>query len=250
MNNSFDEKFMEINHFKIHKILLPFVGDSYNKYKILHIGESHYLNQNKNDKAVKYDIQYFLDNWKDNPCSEVLADSPNYVDTRAVVENKYLKGIKSRSYGIFTNMIKSFGKVMLNKEIRHIDDETRQLYNYFAFFNFFQMPALYSGEKYWNSLKISAKNLGNENLASEMWHQCAQFSVEVTDKVIDILEPNLIVFTSVSAAKAYKENNGKYANSDKLLIVAHPTSAWWNKKGYDRGKEFFEAKLSECKNKM
>ena len=260
MNTKYDDKLKALKWFKLHPQLLPFIGDNYDEYKILQIGESHFIDgKNDNDK---FDICYFRDNWWDKTCDELVNsfndDKYDYCwfDTRAVLQN-YLSG-NDGSYGIFTNIIKSFSKIMLDKEILHIGKKDKELYHNFSFMNFFQMPSLRNGEKYWNSLVQSAKYEKNENLASETFRKCTEVSIQAIDDVIDIIKPEIIVFTSVSAGNAYsgkeyKECMGKYGNDNRVVYTAHPSTIYWeNKKlgkslGGKTGKEILEEKLSFLK---
>ena len=245
---NYDEKLKAIDLFKVHPTLLPFVGDEYDKYRILHIGESHYINQKYDSE--KYGIEYFVKWWK-NPCNEILDDSPGYVDTRYVLSN-YMNGING-SYSIFINFTKSFSRVVLNKEISKIFHEDKALYKYVAFMNYFQMPSLYKGENFWNSLKKSAQKCGKKELASKTWYTAVEHSTAVVDSVIEILNPKAIVFASISAGEAYKDSNGKFASDSRLIITSHPGSPYsWNKPisslGYQKGVDFFEKELKRIYN--
>ena len=73
MNKKYDAKFKEVPFYEIHPEYIPFVGNEYDTYRILLIGESHYIEQ-KNDENPKYDLDYFREhggmvrtmNWKKN----------------------------------------------------------------------------------------------------------------------------------------------------------------------------------------
>ena len=84
MNKKYDDKLSGIEQFKLHPTFLPFVGDCYEEYRVLQIGESHYLNQDPDNE--KYNLEYFLDRWWSSPCCEVLDDklgisqAHNYID--------------------------------------------------------------------------------------------------------------------------------------------------------------------------
>lgn len=257
MNTGYDDKLTQIDWFKIHKELLPFVGDNYDKYRILQIGESHYIDRTK--ESDQFDINYFDKNWWTTSCKD-LVDSFNdsnryngcWFDTRRVLSN-YLTGNKSRAYDIFNNSVKSFSKIILNKEISQITSEDKQLYNNFAFMNFFQMPSLYSGERYWKSLLKSANN---RRYASKVFRQCVEISIKAIDDVIDILKPNIVVFTSVSAAdaysgKEYKECIGKYVQDERMTYTSHPSTRYWENcnlresLGGKPGKYILEEKLAK-----
>lgn len=167
--------------------------------------------------------------------------------------SNYLTGNKSRAYDIFNNPVKSFSKIILNKEISQITSEDKQLYNNFAFMNFFQMPSLYSGERYWKSLLKSANN---RRYASKVFRQCVEISIKAIDDVIDILKPNIVVFTSVSAAdaysgKEYKECIGKYVQDERMTYTSHPSTRYWENcnlresLGGKPGKYILEEKLAK-----
>ena len=112
MNISFDDKLNEIPHFRIHPSYLPFVGEHYEDYRVLHIGDSHFVDQAP--RATKYGVSYFEKWWAD-PSREIDELCPEWIDPRRVIA-KYMNGYKG-SYSIFTNFVKSFSKVVLRKEI-------------------------------------------------------------------------------------------------------------------------------------
>lgn len=239
-----DKELGNIEFFKIHPNLLPFIGDRYDEYRILQVGESHYINQTP--ETEKFDIGCF-ERWWNESCDDLLIDSPGYVDTRGVLNSKYLKN-KKGSYGIFTNAIKSFSKVVFNEEILTINEEKKQLYNYFAFMNFFQIPSIYYGKGFWKSLYISGKKNSKKELAHKMWDKAVQESTRVLDEVIDILNPRVVAFTSISAGEAYKRSNGRHCNDSNIIYTSHPNySVTWNKslKTLDgkKGFEIFEEGL-------
>lgn len=235
----------DIHHYRIHPEYLPFIGKDYEKYRILIVGESHYINQSAHSSTVT--LKDF-DLWWDEPCPKVSNGSEGWYNTRQVVEN-YKSGDKGGKYGIFTNTIKSFSKVVLGEEIHRITLDKKQLIDCFAFMNFFQMPALYSKMKYWNSLVKSAKLLGDTSLAYEVWNKSAAASSEVLNKVIDIIKPRLVVFVSVSAGKAYKDLiAAKPAVGTDIVYTSHPSSPFsWNKPlkslDFKTGKQVFEESL-------
>ena len=243
MNTKYDEKFQKLEWFKRHPQFLPFIGDNYDKYKILQIGESHYISGKKEDDG--FDIYYFRDRWWNDACENLVAQYGTCFNTRKVVEY-CLNGGKSGAYNIFYNPLKSFGEVVLDEEIKQIDQNNKQLYHHFAFMNFYQMPSLHKGLKFWISLKNLAKDEGNSDLAKEIFRKCVEESIKVVDEVIDILDPNIIVFTSISARDAYKgveypELNGKYKDDKRVIYTQHPCCSHW----YRSGKKSFEEKLKE-----
>lgn len=244
MNTQFDSDFRQIPLLALHPTYLPYVGDEYDQYRVLHIGESHYLNQSPDSE--KYGIHYF-EKWWSEACDDVLNDSYGWADTRQVIE-RYINDVDSSAYTIFTNFIKSFSKVVLNQPISSITAEGKKLYKYICFMNFFQMPSLYNGTKFWDSLEISASLSGDISYAYDFWKRAVDQSIDVIDNVIEVIKPRAIVFTSISAGNAYKENNGKFRNSEKVIYTSHPgyPFTWWKdlkSLDYKKGIDVFEAGL-------
>ncbi len=249
MNQSYENALDAIEFYQLHPEYKPFIGDRYDAFKILHVGESHFIPQQVNEPDV-FPITYFQ-NWWGDACEELKnCQQKNchnedgyqwgaWFRTRSVIEN-YLNGCRTRSHGIFTEMVKVFATVCQNRTILHIDDEEGKNYNHFAFMNFFQMPALYAGMKYWTSLKKSALKSGMTKkqakaYANKVWDDTVRISSCVLDKVIGILNPSIVIFTSKSAAKAY---NGEYKNTPKVITAVHPASPHWHiSKNGQSGKE-------------
>ena len=247
MNTHYDKKLKQIDFYNIHPEYLPFIGEKYDEYKILLIGESHYIEQTQENE--KYGLQYFADHWWDGSCTALSAESyAGWYNTRNIVNN-YLSGNRSRSHSIFTNVTKIFSAVVLKENISCISTSESQKYNYFSFMNFFQMPSIYEGTKFWNTILASAKKANNEPLAYQQWEKCVQVSSDVLDHVIEILSPKLVVFTSKSAYDAYKKTNAKYAKEKFVVATPHPTSPAWyktcKKYGGICGKDLFANYLQE-----
>ena len=234
---NYDKDFCENEMFKLHPTFLPYVGDCYEEYKIIHIGESHYINQTPENE--KYDISYFKKWWSES-CEEVILDNHGWADTRLVLD-RYMNE-ENGKYPIFTNFIKSFSKIVLGKTIENVSIEDKKLYKYIAFMNFFQMPSIYEGMKFWDALAISAKKLGDKDIAYDMWDEAVKHSVNTVDRVIEILKPRAIVFTSISAGEAYKMNGGKYKNENRIIYTSHPgyPFTWWKKLKSLNGKKGIE----------
>ncbi len=227
MDYKYDEQLNKIEQLSLHPTLLPFVGDKYDECRILQIGESHYIHQSYEEE--KYNIQYFYEKWWVSSCKEMINDNDGWADTRGVL-SEYIKGNNGRDT-IFTNFIKSFSKIVLDRPIDHISLEDKGLYQYVAFMNFFQMPSIYEGYKYWDSLWASAKKIGNKQLAYDMWNISVEKSIETLDIIIDVLKPKAIVFTSVSAGDAYKNHDGKYKSDSRIIYTSHPGYPYtWCKK--------------------
>lgn len=246
----YEKKLLNLNFYQLHPEYLPFIGEHYEEYRILHIGESHYFDQKSDSNSDKYPITYF-DKWWTDPCLELIQDFDGWYSTRDVITN-YLNGYRRKGHSIFSETIKVFDKVYLGKDNVQINYEESQNYHYFAFMNFFQMPALYKGMKYWNSLEISANKLSDKQLAYDMYEKTAQISSKVLDDVIEILKPNVVIFTSNSAKYAY-DKYGKHHSKTNITSSTHPGCSWWNRpmRKYNglTGKQELERQLLALKNK-
>lgn len=212
VDNKYDEELMELEHYKSHPEMLPFVGLNYDKLKIMIIGESHYIDDKKckwtvNNEAdftktwygdSRNDIKKLFENWE---------DAKYWFYTRYVVCRNVLGG-HSRSSGIF---FKPAGYIAQNNDI-----EKEDALESITFMNYFLRPAAEKGE----SINTSREDLSHarENL----------------NKVIEILKPELIIFVSKKAYSAY----GDY-NNPKVKYTTHPCSSWWTK-STDHGKSYFE----------
>ena len=252
MNTMYDDQLKEIEVFKVHPSLLPYIGDDYNKHRILHIGESHYIYQNPKCMG-KYGLMYFNYNWWNNECMEMFKEVGHIesINTRGVV-NHFLSGVKDRSYTIFSNTVKIYDKVAL-KEVNKNSDNIRKIYNCFSFMNFFQMPSIFYGYGFWKSLVKSEKENGSDVMAIDVWKGTVKRSVEVVDQVINILKPKGVIFTSLLAGDAYKKyknNTEQVYDNEKIIITSHPNYPYtWNKRfkrfGGKTGEEWLEYKLRE-----
>ena len=231
MNSQYDKKLKEIEFYKTHPEYLPFVGDKYDEFRILQIGESHYIGQTP--KTEEFSIKYFQEHWWNSKCDDVFThEHPNDVNwgswytTRDVI-NRFFENTQ-KNYSIFSKPLDVFRRVCQPKNLRG----DREDYHYFAFMNFFQLPSLYSGESFWKTLEISAKNQNDEDLAYAVYKTAAQVSAGVLNDVIKAIDPAIVVFTSSSAWKAYR-NYGCYADSQDgpvMIQTAHPGCCWWNRK--------------------
>ena len=248
----FDEKLKGIDFFRYHPEYLPFIGEKFDEYKILHIGESHYLNQSKSDAAVV--LKDFEGWWTGQEHQKIAEQSKEASYTTRNVVKYYMNQHRTKAHGIFTNVARSFSEVMLGESNLGPEIVSKN-YRYFAFMNFFQQPSLYAGASFWEAL-LYATNEGRKNHpeANALWEECACHSAKVLDAVIDILEPKLVIFTSKSASEAYRGDYGygRYAkDKNRVFYTYHPGSPYWNRPGQltenKTGREAFEDALKTLK---
>ena len=257
MNLTYSKALKQIPFYQIHPEYLPFVGDKFDEFKILQVGESHYIPQEKGNEEL-FLIAYFKEHWwEENGCEEwntartaALNEWSGWYCTKSVVDD-YLAGKRTRAHGIFTEMVKLFSRIYTDTPIHSITKENSQAYHHFAFMNFFQMPSLYRGMSYWDSLLRSAKKIYKddkkcaEKYACEVWDETARRSKNVLDQVIDILDPQVIIFTSNSAYEEYIRQNGKHVGRNGLFHCVHPGCRYWHKPTANQiGKQELENKLN------
>ena len=241
---NYEEALSKIPFYEIHPSLKPFIGEKYDEYKILIVGESHYINQKP--KTQKYTIDHFATNWWNGSCSEMDADEncQGWYDTRSVVNN-YLKGKRDPASSIFTNVVKPFSKIVLNQPIEYISTEESQKFNYFSFMNFFQMPSLFFGKSFKGSLYENGANI---EVAKCVWEKARNVSITVCDSVIDVIKPRVIIFVSSLAYDTFHGSNANHKNDKNVVRVCHPGCPWWYRKRKSDGKcgkDDFESYLKE-----
>ena len=238
--NNYYAKLEDIDFFKLHPSYIPFVGDLYDKYRILHISESHY--SDILDTSI-YGIGYFS-KWFDEECSEIEKDILNKKLTRRVCEGV----CKGNRFANFDNPLRSFMKIVLNIENPHTNKNTRHLYHHFAYMNFYQMLAFEEKGYFKKAFYNQAERENLVETAEILLRRCREVSTNVIDQVIDMLEPKAIVFTSIDAWEQYINYSGKYMNDNRMIYSAHPGRPWnskQNKLNGQTGKEAFENRLKE-----
>ena len=242
---NYEKELSNIPFYKIHPEYKPFIGEKYDAFRILLIGESHFIGQTPDNERLP--LSYFQENWWSGDCNELhKAYRDGYYVTRNVINN-YKTGNRTKAHGIFTNSIKSFSDVVLGESVQRISVEESQKIEYFAFMNFFQMPSLYKGMKFWDSLEKSAG--ADKGRASSVWWDTVRESSKTLDEVIDVLRPNLAVFVSKSAGDAYQseKSNARHSSDPNVVVVSHPGCRWWNERKADGlcGRVKFENYLRE-----
>ena len=236
---SYEQGLSAIPFFCVHPEYKPFIGEKYDEHKILIVGESHYIGQTADN--ILFPLDYFDSNWWGGSCDELNKAYLGWYTTRDVIAN-YRTGERHRGHSIFTNCIKSFSKVILNEPIERISTEESQKISYFAFMNFFQMPSLFKGMKFWNSLKKAAATIEAANSA---WDTAVEESSRVLDDVIDVIRPRRVIFVSRSAYCAYKGSSARHKDDPIVAGTCHPGSAYWYKKNNNGtcGRDEFEKYL-------
>lgn len=213
LNTFYDEQLKKISIYKVHPELLPFVGEMYDRERILLVGESHYISKDgsKNkDKLEGLRELWYTEEWlneTDNP----LLNSFGYYITRRIVLN-FMNGCKQKTK-FFSNILMAY----LGKE--NYDRTDRTKLGDFAFMNYMQIPSFKYGSTIFNQATEYDYNIAKETL----------------ENVIEVLQPKKVIFLSKGAYDKFKNNN----ETDKNLIkdggypkidwVYHPACSWWHK---------------------
>lgn len=194
---TFDQQLQEqLQHFKNYPQYLPFIGRAWQdqKEKILFIAESHYLPKNSNGKSNS-------ESWYHNTSERLSDEERTWIDTRGVV--------KHAGHILFNNIKKAVF------EAKQMDLNNDQLFERLGFYNYFQRPAEETGK----SIQTSEID--------------CQVAYETLKAIASIIKPTVYIFVSKKAFNNFgywrvKENDVVFQNV-RLFVVAHPTSAWWNK---------------------
>ena len=200
----FDNQLSAIPHYQIHPEMLPFIGRHYPETRILILGESHYLSNEESEETKQ------MRDWYKRPTQDFSFKWPSNFDTRGVVHN-YLTGWRSKASTMFSKPAKALIEAWGLKDVN--DSEA---FTGFAFFNYFQRPASYSGSS------ISLTKEDEEQAAS------------ILSQLIKILKPNKVVFLSKKAFNSYYRQV-REVDSNLIEYVYHPTSSYWNDE--DGGKQ-------------
>ena len=174
---SYDDKLRKIQHFKLHPELLPFVGANYDKYKVLLIGESHYIDLEKSSSKNDAFYDWYKESTKDvfiKSKSNSFEYFTHWFNTREVV-NKFMCKKRTKAHHIFQYP----GQIVQNKYDLASDSEA---FSMMAFYNYFQRPNTIPG----GSFKSMDTNFDEYN-----------FAIETADEIFSKLQPNLIVFLSI-----------------------------------------------------
>lgn len=263
MNDMKEQLKKNIKFYQYHESYLPFIGDEYEKYKILQIGETHYLNQSS-DLSVKDDYSFdYFNNWYKNQCKELHKDKKycHNIDTDWVLRN-WINGQpyekeqekKRKNHSIFREYIKAFSEGVLGKKIDKLsldDSEKTGLYKYSAYTDFYSFPCVIGTHSVLDGLSKSyKKKLGKSRLNKEEKKELQDYydnivkeSTEIIDQVIDIIKPRTIVFTSQNAWNEYEGNHGKHSKDKNIIHVAHPER--WSRDKTVNNKEILVNRLKE-----
>lgn len=208
----YDNKLLEIDFYKnsrIHKLMLPYIGSEYEKYKVLIVGESHYLGKDDDREKVKDFNKWLADK------NEIKLMNEEYINTRKVVE-KHCSNNNKQPF--FSN---------IKKEIINIE----KFWDKVSFMNFFIVPSINGSRTIAVSKDIEEKSLEN------------------FENVLDVIKPNYILFLSKKSYYIFEKSNSKYLkNTFGFGHPSRPWWSRKRKDG-KKYKEEFKEKIEEIFDK-
>lgn len=169
----YDNKLLEINFYKnskTHRLMLPYIGSEYEKYKVLIVGESYYLGEDNDREKVKDFKKWLTDK------NEIKLIKPEYINTRWVVKEHCNNNNKQPFFS------------MIKKEIINVE----KFWDKVSFMNFFIVPSI-NGSREIEALKDMKEK-----------------SLENFENVLDVIKPNYILFLSKKSYCISEKSNSKY----------------------------------------
>ena len=169
----YDNKLLEIDFYKnskTHRLMLPYIGSEYEKYKVLIVAESHYLGEDNDREKVKDFKKWLTDK------NEIKLMKPEYINTRWVVKEHCNNNNKQPFFS------------MIRKEIINIE----KFWDKVSFMNFFIVPSINGSREIKVSKDIKEKSLEN------------------FENVLNVIKPSYILFLSKKSYHIFEKSNSKY----------------------------------------
>jgi len=202
IDNGFDPELLAIGHFARYPTLMPWVGAGYRQapIRIMVLGESHYLEPTN---TLHHDPQ----SWYAGLDLAGMHDLP-WMNTRGIIANGIDNRWKQASKTIYRNIANALDAGDFNFA------RCANAFLGIAFMNYFQRPAERSG----HSIKVRALDI--------------ERSAEVLEKVVQVLQPDLLIVCSSLAWRAARSRGLIDALRKAGVLVkasTHPSSSWWNR---------------------
>lgn len=193
----YDEQFSGVSHFQLYPELYPWVGHSFHSHcpQILVVGESHYL---KPDSDYHHDASA----WYAGIDIKIRHDRA-WTITRNIIANGLANKWREKSKFIYRNI--EAAAVDAGVSASTSDSPFHSM----AFMNYFQRPAQVSGK----SIVVSALDKSH--------------SSAVLNAVLEILNPQIVIFCSVLAWRAARESVQGHQHVC-FAFTPHPATRWWH----------------------
>lgn len=195
-SKQYDVQLQKIEHYQKHPQMIPFIGCNYGKKKkLLIVGESHFCHEGT-DKNI-------VENWYNINSSNLNQDLVDFTST-SVILNYNIN--EDRFYGSHKIYYQIYSAI---KETGFVLENLPDKYSltYISYMNFFQRPALQTGD----SIKTNKKDI--------------EIAISVFNDVRKIIQPDYIFFVSKLAY-----NNCFVNDKNDFGHSCHPCCSWWNRK--------------------
>lgn len=213
MLEKFDYNLQKLAHYQNFPEMLPFIGDNYEKTRLLIVGESHYL-------PTGSTIQQNPEEWYKSNNEQLTEKEKGWINTRAVLKDFFI----SPTYKPF-RIFYSIAQAIQEKSLELKNSDVSEIFNNFSMYNFFQRPAESEGES------INNTSLDIEKAENTLHH------------VIQSILPKFIIFVSVKAWESFNTKTFIDLYNIKFDYCPYPATAYWNttveKYGNMTGKQKF-----------
>jgi len=209
-SNTFEERFREHSHYKKFDQMLPWVGTDYNKYKVLVIGESHYI-------PSESSIHLSSEKWYASSRADLNKEEVAWTNTAELITNGTDRKWESHGHTIYRNLENAIIESGFDPQ------DKPSIFKFLSYYNFFQRPA------------IEGKSLDFDKID-------VQIATDVFKHVLKVIEPQIICFVSrkpwdgcIREKLIYwnEEKNRHMLIGEKVITVdyfPHPACRWWNRK--------------------
>jgi len=198
----YDQMLDKVNHYIKYPQLKPYIGENYSntRLKLLVVGESHYLSKKTNYHHDPVEWYKGID------ISDDMDDAG--IKTRNIIIKWMNNECKRKSRVIYRNI----EKALFDSDF--FKGKPDNAFSEIAFMNFFQRPAEINGK----SIIVSDIDLTESN--------------KIFSEVVNIIQPDSVIFTSSLAYKAAKKGgtlNQLKARNITFTRTPHPGTSWWNR---------------------
>jgi hypothetical protein len=207
-STNFDSLLKDIPHYKSYPAMMPFVGENYmshNHAKLLLLGESFYFPED----SVTH-LNPVL--WYSGNQSSLTEGEIEYIHCRDLLECEW----KSAGHKMYRELNGCLGELGLEFRDRAV--------SLVSYTNTFMRPARDSGGSFMHCCS----------------QQDVETSVETLVRIIQVLKPDTVVFTSVYAWNVVGKTLAGRVDSVAMDFVSHPTDPFhWNVESYPNGRKKF-----------
>lgn len=207
----YDVELLKNDFINRHYECLPFIGENYERTRLLLIGESHYV---KKDEVCFVNKDDFYNSSYDD---FEEGDYKVWINTRSVFEGRVYG--ESSFDTFFSTTATEIARI-----VNHTDDlsmeQKREAMHQYAFMNYFKRPSYEQGKTIRQLTDLDYK-----------------IAYDISSHIIETLIPKLIIFLSKKAYYSFcdYDQDGRIMDKYQIKCVSHPSCPWWNRKRRDGG---------------